>query len=73
MKSDLGTPTTRAGANFSHMSDIRGCAGKWVDFTQKIRKHWSHFDPPPEKKKNPETWVKFVKSQRQNHGENFGK
>ena len=61
------------GSNFTYVSYNTGCAAQMGGFyTQKICKHGSHFDPPPQKK-DPETWVKFVENRVKNLWRKFWK
>ena len=50
MKSEIfGCPTSAEGEEL-HICKIHGdVTSKWVDFTQKFGKGWSHFDPSPKR------------------------
>ena len=48
----MGAPTSAKGEEL-HICKIHGdVTSKWVNFTQKIGKVWSHFDPPPKESRN---------------------
>ena len=73
MKSELsGAPTTRTngvggGEEVCICKIYRDVPLKWVDFTPKIFKHGSHFDPPQKIPKHGSNCRKLGK----NHGENL--